>query len=215
MAQRLHRETLRSTAAPTSAASTNERHARLFDTLADKWRDLQTECDWRWMRATLDATLTIGQQTYLAADLGAADFRRWRPEDSTYSPGAYIDGAPNTLWDLNYWNLDAFRHQFIYRQLGQTTPMAWTWDEENRLLIGPAPAQAYKLRIAYWKKYTELAADDDTPDMPQEFHMLLVWEALMDIATSDAAPEILAKAQKNRNALRDRLVLDQKRLPYL
>lgn len=167
------------------------------------------------MRATLDATLTPGQQTYLAADLGAADFRRWRPEDSTYSPGAYIDGAPNTLWDLSYWNLDAFRHQFIYKQLGRTTPMAWTWDEANRLLIGPAPALAYRLRIAYWTKYTELAADGDTPNMPEEFHMLLVWAALIDVATEDAAPEILAKAQNNHAALRSRLVMDQARLPHL
>lgn len=215
MAQRLHSETLRSTAAPSSVTGASDRHARLFNALADKWRDLQTERDWRWMRGLLDSALTVGQQTYTASDLGAERFRRWRPEDSSYWPFCYIDGSPNTLWSLDYWGLDQFRHHFIFRNLGRTTPIAWTWDEANTLMVGPAPALAYKIRIAYWKEPTELVADEDEPDMPSEFHLLLVWEALIDIAMVDAAPEILARAQRNRDALKSRLVLDQARLPHL
>lgn len=215
MAQRLHSESLRSTAAPTSVTGASDRNARLFNWLADNWRDLQTERDWRWMRGQLDVAVTAGQQTYTGTGLGASRFRRWRKEDSQYTPVMYRSGNPNAYWVLEHWDLDSFRRHFIYRNLGQTTPIAWTFDEQNQLLVGPAPLDAYQLRIDYWKSPTELTADADEPDMPSEFHMLLVWDALIELATSDAAPEILAKAQRNHATLRDRLMLDQARLPHL
>ena len=213
--QRVHSESGRSTAAPTSVVGANDRHLRLFNWAADAWRDLQGERDWRWMRNTLDATLTAGQQTYSGADLGATRFGRWRKEDHDYSPYVYVDGAPNAIWPMTYWQLDQMRARFIYRTWGASTPIAWSYNEANELLIGPQPALAYKLRIEYWKEPSELAADDDTPDMPDRFHMLLVWRALQDVANFDAAPEVLARAEKNYGALKFALTMDQSRLPTL
>ena len=213
--QRVHSESGRSTAAPTSVVGANDRHVRLFNWVADAWRDLQGERDWRWMRNTLDAALTANQQTYSGADLGATRFGRWRKEDHDYSPYVYVDGAPNAIWPMTYWQLDQMRARFIYRTWGASTPIAWSYNEANELLIGPQPALAYKLRIEYWKEPSELAADADTPDMPDRFHMLLVWAALQEVAKFDAAPEVLARAEKNHGALKFALTMDQSRLPTL
>ncbi len=214
LVQRLHRESGRSTAAPTTVVNANERHARLFDWVADAWRNLQIEREWRWMRTTLDVALTVGQQTYTGAGLGADRFRRWRLDDDTYNPWLYIDGSPNTLWPLQYTQLDEFRELYVYRTWGATTPVAWTFDEANQLIVGPQPALAYKLRMEFWKSPTELAADVDAPDMPEEFHLLLMWRALQEVAKFDAAPEVLARAEKNHAGLMHRLLLDQARLPH-
>ena len=212
--QRVHSESGRSTAAPTSVVGANDRHVRLFNWVADAWRDLQGERDWRWMRNTLDAALTANQQTYSGADLGATRFGRWRKEDHDYSPYVYVDGAPNAMWPLAFWQLDQMRARFIYRTWGASTPIAWSYNEANELLIGPQPALPYKLRIEYWKEPSELAADADTPDMPDRFHMLLVWAALQEVAKFDAAPEVLARAEKNHGALKFALTMDQSRLPH-
>ena len=215
LVQRLHRESMRSTAAPTSVSTANERQARLFDWVADAWRDLQMERDWRWMRTTLDAPLIVDQTTYDAtADLGASRFRRWRPEDDTYVPWLYIDGSPNSLWPLAYTQLDEFRSLYVYRTWGASTPVAWTWDESNQLLIAPKPALPYQIRIEFWKSPSELTADADTPDMPEEYHLLLMWTALEQVAMADAAPELLTRAQTHKAALRSRLLVDQARLPH-
>lgn len=214
LVQRVHRESGRSTAAPTSVTGANERHARLCDWVADAWRNLQIEREWRWMRTTLDVALTVGQQTYTGAELGATRFRRWRLDDDTYNPWLYIDGSPNTLWPLQYTQLDEFRKLYVYRTWGATTPVAWTFDEANQLIVGPQPALAYKLRMEFWKSPTELAADVDAPDMPEEFHLLLMWRALQEVAKFDAAPEVLARAEKNHADLRTRILLDQSRLPH-
>ena len=214
LVQRLHRESMRSTAAPTTVVGANERHARLFDWVADAWRELQIEREWRWMRTTLDEPLIVNQQTYTAAtDLAAATFRRWRMDDDTYNPWLYISGSPNSLWPLTFMQLDEFRALYIYRTWGATTPVSWTFDESNRLLVGPKPALAYRLRMEYWKIPTVLAADADSPDMPDEYHLILMWSALEQVAMSDAAPELLNRAQARKMELRTRLLLDQARLP--
>ena len=215
LVQRLHSESGRSTAAPTTVTGANDRHARLFNWVADAWRELQGERSWRWMRTTLDVALTVGQQTYAPADLSASRFGRWRPEDDTYSPYVYISGSPNAMWPMAQWNLDEFRARFIYRTWGNSTPIAWSFDESNQLLIGPGPALAYKLRAEYWKEPSELAADADTPDMPSRFHLMLMWRALQEVAKFDAAPEVLARAEKNHAEMKSRLLLDQARLPRL
>lgn len=216
LVQRLHRESMRSTAAPTTVVGANERQARLFDWVADAWRDLQIEREWRWMRTTLDAPLIVDQQTYNAeTDLSATRFRRWRVDDDTYNPWLYIDGSPNSLWPLTYTQLDEFRSLYVYRTWGATTPVAWTFDESNNLLVGPKPALAYKLRMEFWKSPTELTADADTPDMPEEYHLLLMWTALEQVALADAAPELLTRAQQHKTELKTRLLVDQARLPHV
>lgn len=215
LAQRLHRECRRSTAAPTSISGATERNARMFDRITDAWRELQNERDWKWMRLTTDVALSIGQQTYSGTDMGLSRFRRWRREDSTYWPSLYIDGSPNSVWPMTFSNLDCFRQNWIYRSMGSSTPVAWSIDESERMLVGPAPAAAYKLRAEYWMEPLDLEADDDEPDMPARFHLLLVWRGLIDEAKADAKPELLALAEQNYARMHMDLLLDQGRLPYV
>lgn len=215
LTQRLHSEMLRSTAAPTSVSGASDRNARLFNAIADAWKDLQSERDWRWMRQTTNDPLTAGVQTYPASALNCVNFGRWRPEDRDYSPYCFIPTNPTAPFKLDYWQLDQFRYHFVYRPVGQTVPIAWTWDETNQLLVGPKPADNYLIRIEYWQEPVDLVADNDTPGMPSRFHMLLVWDALLMVGASEVAPELMQRAQAERKRLRFDLLLDQARLPHM
>lgn len=215
LVQRLHSESLKGSTAPTAVTGGNDRQVRYANAVADAWRELQSERDWRWMRASLDATLVVNQQTYTATALGATRFGRWRPEDPEYCVRAYAVASPDALWTVNFWQLDQFRDNWIYRDMGASNPFAWTIDENDQLLIGPRPSEAFKLRIDYWKEPSELAADTDTPDLPDRFKLLPMWRALQEIAKSDAAPEVLARADTNYALLHGRLMADQARRPTL
>lgn len=213
--QRLHSETMNTTAAPTTVVAATGRVLRLCNAYADAWQELQSERDWEWMRGTTDAPLTIGLQTYTGTALGATRFGRWRREDATYTPYAYIAGSPNSIWPVSWWQLDEFRQRWIYVNNGQSTPIAYTIDETQNLLIGPAPAVAYMLRAEYWKEPSSLTADADEPDLPARFELLPMWRALIDVATLDASSEVLAKATRSYNAMHNKLLFDQGRLPTL
>lgn len=215
LVQRLHRETLRTTAAPSTVANPNDRHARLVDRVADAWRELQAERDWKWMRGRIDAPLTASVQAYSGTDLGAVRFRRWRDESPGYSAWVYVDGSVNTLSPLCQRDIDGFRVLWVYREMGQTRPIEWAHDESHQLLVGPVPASGFSIRADYWKSPSELVGDADEPDMPDEFVRILVWRALMNCGRDDAAPEILAKAETEYARLHSALVLDQARLPTL
>ena len=210
LASRLHRESMRSTAAPTAYSGASDRALRLFNAIADAWVEVQSERLWKWMRGTTDAALTVGLQTYTGTGLGVASrFGRWRDEDDGYWPIVYVSGTPNSQWPITQLDLDTFRKRWIYRTQGNSTPLEFATDDSQQLLIGPAPAVAYKVRADYWMEPSELAADANTPDMPSRFHMLLVWRALMDIARADAAPELLSKAEVNYAKMHDALRFDQ------
>lgn len=221
--QRVHRESGRSTPAPTTVATTDVRQMRVVDAVKDAWREVQSErADWKWMRQTLDVALTVDQQTYDAtADFGAIRFGRWRMATEQYWPIVYVAGSPNAQWDLTYRQLDNFRQQWIYRVMGGTLPLDWAIDEQQRLLIGPKPGLPYVLRKDYWQEPYELGAltsdpNEDVPAMPERFHNLLTWRALIDVATFDAKPEILAMANRKHTDMHGKLVIDQAlELPYV
>jgi hypothetical protein len=213
--QRLHSESMRSTAAPATVATTNDRHKRLVNWYADAWRDLQTERDWEWMRRTLDVPLVIGQQAYTGADLGLTDFGRWRVEDEGYCPHLYLEGNINSRWPLQFMPLDVFRVQYVYRDNGLTMPICWTVDEDDRILVGPAPGANYRLVAQYHREPSELVDDTDEPDLPQRFGLVVMWKALIQVAISDAAQEVLSRATMKFNELHKQMQRDQSTLPYV
>lgn len=213
--QRLHRESGRSTTAPTGLVGATDRNQRLFDWYADAWRDIQTERDWRFMRATLNVALTVNQQTYTGSGLGATRFGRWRAEDGDYQVNTYSSGSPNGLLPLKFWQLDRFKEFWVYRDMGASQPTAWTVDENDQLLIGPKPSEAFMLRIDYWKSPQELTADEDEPDLPDRFKLLPMWRALKAVALNDAAPETLTRAEREYDILHNRMLSDQARRPTL
>ena len=61
----------------------------------------------------------------------------------------------------------------------------------------------------YWKGLQTLAADADEPEMPADYHMLIVYRALLKYAYNIVAQEILARAGQEGMPLYDALVLNQ------
>lgn len=217
LVQRLHRETGRSTIAPASVVGANATHLRMFDAIADQWRELQTEIgkDWKWMREPLSASLTAGTSRYTGAALGATNFGRWRPEGEDYYVRCSPVGSSIAWWPVQQMTLDEFKAHRYDVLPNQSTPVAWTVDNDQTLMLWPIPAAAYGIKIDVISAPTELTADADVPDMPEHFHMLLVWAALNDMGIYDAAPEVVERAQQHLSRLRRLLVVDQGRTPHL
>lgn len=217
LVQRLHRESGRSTTAPTSLATATVSQLRLFDAVNDAWLDIQCERgkDWQWMRQPLTATLAAGVARYTGADLGAINFSHWRPEADDYWVRCSPVGSTNTWWDVQQMSLDRFKANRYDVIVARTTPMAWTVDNDETLWLWGQPAQAYGIKIDAISAPVDLLAETDIPGMPKEFHLLLMWQALLSVAITDAAPEMVQKAQMHCETLRQRLVMDQGRVPCL
>ena len=170
---------------------------RIVNWVASAWVELQNECDWRWMRKSVEKDILADKQRYPLSDFSITDFRRWVEETDDYYPVVYQLTSPTTIGGLRFYSFERFRRDFIVSPTAPGAPQVWSVDFNDDLLIGPTPEAAWKIKIDYWSDVTRLGNDADTPSMPARFHEVLVWRALMELASFDAAPEVYSRAKSN------------------
>lgn len=216
LAQRLHREAGRSGDGPVSIVGTTKQHQRLFDWIADANRELESRpLDLRWMRRRVTVS-TVATPTALTSydpraavidgGLGLTDFGRWRPESDEWAVKCVDPLDASRTWNLHHMDLDQWRENYVHSTQPAGQPADWSVDDDDSLLIGPAPDAAYSIRMEYLRAPLELADDDDEPEFDVQFHMILCWRALIEVAKYDNAPDILARAQTNFARLEDNLL---------
>lgn len=191
--------------------------ARKFkDWTARAWERIQTmRPDWLWMRERFTGTLVVGQRSYdgvvLTADLrfGAFDTARGVREDrfSLYDPAI----GQNEEAPIRWVPYEAFSRAY---EIGsgsteQGRPTRFTIMPGGILALHPIPDAAYVLRGAYVKSPQILVDDGDVPEMPAQFHDLIVYEALTLLAGTDEAPSQLPVFRNERRRLMTALVRDQ------
>lgn len=174
------------------------------DWIAESWNRIQMEKQgWRWMFAEVAIPVTSAAQEYslgdafpVAADL--ARFAHWKPYAFKYkvTSEGLVGERPlrHRLWQ-----------QFIETDFGETQtaqrPSSVTIMPNNALRLRELPTEAGTLTARYYKAPQALVLAADIPEMPPEFHMLLVWDALLDHAVGELAQEQYARAVDRRAAL--------------
>lgn len=209
--QRLFIELGRSGTGPTSIVGASNANLRLFYAVADAWREIQTDpVGWAWMRKTFDIAMVAGTGSYDGVTFGLTDFGRWRKVDEWYGPKVYDPAAsPQQKWDIEFAHRDRFMRQFMDNPPADAAPQYWTVGLNNEIIVSPTPDAAYQITGEYFTAPTELVADADVPGMPTQFHMAIVWKAMIQIAQFDAAPENVSRAADKYDEIFSSLMLDQ------
>ena len=167
------------------------RNAKIVEWVAQAWIDIQnTSPSWRFRRKDFTSALITSTGEYTAASFSLTDHYRWaggRAEPDTFT----IYDASIGLSDETplYWApWDKFKR--LYRRNVQTDdrPQFWSIDYENNLCIGSAPDMAYAFTGEYIRTAQVLAANTDVPICPADFHMIIVWYALLRLMGHDEAP---------------------------
>lgn len=222
LAQRLRRESgLAGTSLTSTIVGAIGDSQRLVDWIADAWRELQNEVHerrWRWLRAQclgdiVSPTMAYTIDELLGVSAGATRFAFWVPQSRVYRPTVYLASTPGTEWHLTFMPYETFRQLFLIGQPAGGPPQCWSISPSNQLLIGPPPDQAYKVRADYYRAPQELASDTDTPEMPTQHHMVIVWKALVDYGSYDAGQEVIARARDNLDDTYMALLLSQAEAP--
>lgn len=217
LAQRLWSESGRLGAGPTGVTGLQGDQLRAVNAVRDAWRTLQMETAkhrWKWMRRTVTKPLTASVITYTAAGWSLTDFGRWWPETTDYMPEV-LDAAGNRMARLCWLPYETFREtHMVYDNPG--LPDAWSTAPNGDLLVGAKPSGAdWQLRVDYLTEPTELTAASDAPNMPAKHHMLLVWMALEQLASSDENAPMKMRARDNRRTDKALLMNEQADNPSL
>lgn len=181
-----------------SYATAQNDNARFFQWAQWAARDLTLQReDWRWRRGSATLASTTNQ-TNTATDFGLTDFASWKAQTKEYRPSAYrVSDGVSTERELTFMSYELFRKNFILGAQVPGTVQCWSISPADELLLGPTPDAAHFVRADYTKTYVEMTGDTSTPAMPERFHMLIVWRALMEYGGFDAAGEVYQRAERN------------------
>ena len=189
--------------------------------IADSWRDIQLrEPNWRWMRTGFTFNTTSGDDTYAYTDVTdvktsavIARFRSWWAHDPLDPFKCYLtSGGVSGQYRLIYMPWEGFKsiYKFGVQQSNTGQPIHVSVDDDRQIVLGPSPDGTYTVTGTFQRGAQILAADGDTPDMPSDFHDLIVYYAMQRYATSAVAPEVLARAALEGGRLMRALEQDQR-----
>lgn len=195
------------------------RIAQVAGWVQDAWRDIQNErTDWLFLRVEFEHALTIGQTRYSEVSLdldvidgkpvGVAAWLRDTPElrsMSLYDP----DIGQSDEGDLTQVPYEQWRQRYDRGVHDAGRPSYWSMSPSRELVIGPKPDKAYVLRGTFRRKAQTLLADTDEPVCPDQFHGLIVIEALRLMARDDEAFNVIVEKNVHYDRLRAPLVNDQ------
>lgn len=209
MAQRLRQESGTSGANPTSVLNQSGDVKSLVDWISTAWMDIQNErSDWFFMRQPMQFNTIAGKQSYTADDAGIVSFGNFKLD--SFRQWLTSDG-PDSETYMYYMNYDDFRNSYMLGSLrtAQSSPIAWSVDYSKNFLIGMVPNDVYTINGEGYAMPTELEFDDDRPTLPSQYHMMIVWRALMYYGAKENAPECYTNGQNEYLRLMNKLLKDQ------
>ena len=218
LVQSLHYEAKLPGSPPDAVTGQSGRAADLVRWAIEAWNDIQREKDsrWKWLRSdwTLDTvaddpSYVFGDCTDVADAAAISRFLAWDLDDEI-APFIYLvsDGeVTERELPIAHWN--EFRHLYVRGTHTAAPPAQISVDPADKLFFGPKPDGIYRVSGSYWKSIQELVADADVPEMPANYHMLIVYQALRKYAYNVVGQDVLARASTEGTPLFDALILNQ------
>ena len=174
---------------------------------------LSQHTNWSFMQDSFTFDLEASKREYSVAETGVTDLEKWKTDDyGSFRVYLTSSGVANEqylypiLWD-------DYRQMYLYgaTRTSDGTPTYYSVQPDKGLNFYLVPDNIYTITGEYYKIPAELVGDDDIPIIPSQFHMIIVWRALMFYAGFDAANEKYAMGKNEYTKLMMRLEMD--RLP--
>ena len=179
---------------------------RVVDWVRDVWSDIQTlqNGEWKFLHSEYTKSTVASTQDY---EFLTADSIQSFDLDSFYY---YLtaDGS-NTRRKLRYVEYKDFKNQYTDFTT-ENTPSAITVTPTNSLRLYPIPDAVYTIEADAFSVPQQLAVNADVPIVPSNFHMMIVWKALIDYAGYEEAGAIFSHAAMRFDELYNQLLWQQK-----
>lgn len=215
LCQRVRLECGISGTGPTTVVSQTGEMGRIVTWTNEAWKDVQTaHRDWGWMRSTASFTTVAGTGEYtLGSGSGtvgvtAANFGMWVPESSRNYLTATGTSDEVFMYDISY---EAWRNNYQYGALRTATsrPIQVAVSPAKALCLGPIPVVGYTVTRDYFSAPVDLSLDADTPTAPAQFHMIIVYGAMMSYGAYEGAPEVYQRGETGFTKLMRRMTTDR------
>lgn len=203
-----------SASAMTTTVNQTGELARVVNWIQAAWIDIQSmHQDWQWMRKSASFATVDGQSTYTPGnglDINITDFGMWTLDTARN----YVTAVGNlSEIFMSYIGYEEWRDSYQYGALryAKSRPTVFTITPDKSIGLGTVPTGDYTVTLDYFARPSEMADDTSEPGLPSQFHLAIVWRALMMYGTFEAAIESYQRGQAEFNIMSSRLEID--RLP--
>jgi hypothetical protein len=218
LVQKLREKCTGSSVGTSSVANQSGESLFFVNLLVEAWLELQLRSeDWKWMREEFSFQTAVGKRFYLATaavgETGVDDLARWHRDTLRIYKTA--TGRSDEQY-LPFWDYERWRDIFDFGEQAtrQGRPQIHSQRARDKaLLLAEVPDDIYTVTGEYQRVPSAIGGDNDSPDMPSQFHMLLVYMGMKSYATQEAAPEIWDEGDRETKTYLGLLERDQ--LPEL
>lgn len=160
--------------------------------------------DWRYLSTEYAETLTVGS-TAVPAHSGTEVVKKW--DRASF----WINRSLTSAGPLGFMSWEDFRSNILPgpAATSNSKPSIITQKRDGTLLLNAPCNSTYALTAEFYKRPTLLASDNDTPEMPEEFHRLIVCEAAIKYGNKEAAMEVISGMEAEYDYLLAKLQTDQ------
>ena len=212
MVQRLHSEAAIQGTAPSAVAAQTGMSARLVNWILTGYEDVQGEHEtWHFRRAEFSDVTVDATSNYTLAAWSLTDLAGWRINpDSNYTSGVRLYSSVADETDLEYVAWDDFRATYKFGSFRTQTerPTVFSIKPDLSMELWPIPNAVFTVNGEYYLNLQTLAADATVPILP-DYHMIIVWKALMYYGAYEGATEVYAHGQEQYEKLLSKLEINQ------
>lgn len=208
LVQRAHQESGIGGTGPTAVTGQVGRAADFVRWVSEVHEEIQLQQYWRfdWVQGVFSLTASKGTYSPTAAApdfaIPAPGVRAWAAGDESFlfRPAQGI----NQRFFIHFVPWDEFK--MINIPVNPGMPTTWTVDPQGNVRYWPQPEQAYTAYHEYWRKPQALALPTDVPRMPEEYHMGIVWRAVMRSCEKIKDWTRFDSAEENWNRIYNRMM---------
>lgn len=204
---------------PTTVTSQVGELKQLVDWTADAYTEIQNRHGghWRWLLREFTLPTVASTAAYAYTDANdvltatAIDrFTAWRVNDRDDPPKIYLTsaGVSGQRW-MVYADWSWFRSVYKIGTATEGYPHHISIDPQDNLVFGQVPDAAYTVTGHYWRGPQTLSVDADEPEMPSQFHKLIVYKAMEKYAGYNSAPEVMIRAKNEGTPMMRQLEANQ------
>lgn len=175
------------------------------------WQDIQImRPNWLFMNGEFTKDTVVGQRDYTAAGWGLNGVKLWDTGSFLIYEKAIGESDQS---ELGYYTYAAWRAKYRNRmgdRVDERPQVITIKPPSNSVRFEPRPDKIYTIDGEYKRSTQVFTANADVPtNLPDDFHIMIVWKALMYYADDQNAPDALDKAIAGFNPLLFRLENEQ------
>lgn len=221
LTQRLSQECGITGTGPTSTVGQTGEARRLVNWIDSAWVEIQgLHNNWNWMRKKFAWETVAGTGDYLPSaitntltGLPMTDMRYWYKD--TFRAQKKSIGIQDEQW-LVEWEYYVFRNTYRFNVQVNGRPVVFAENPQGKaLMLGQIPDDVYIITGEYQKRATHFTSDTSEPDIPEEYHLLIVFKAMQSYGLYESAGEVIARGEKQYQALLTQLEHEQLQEVYL